>query len=295
MLSEEAIIGLFFLPGEAPRDDCAHLQDGLVVTGDTMAEGTHFRRQWHPPHLLAEKLFQSNLSDLAAGGAEPAWCMLQLGIPENMEQSYLESFARAFHATSSIFCPLIGGDTYRSGTFTLSLTLAGHGERSIGRHACANDALYVTGDLGLSLAGLKHLQGGLPLEGEIRNRALQKHLAPTARLQWSRHLRQSDALHGMMDVSDGLAQDLERFARAAGYRFRVDLDCLPVAEGLDMAPEEAATSGEEYELLFAAPPDLHFPFPARQIGTVDPGPAGVQFISRGSEILLPRPGFRHFA
>lgn len=303
MLTEEEIIALFFPPGEAPVDDCATMDDGLVVTGDTMAEGTHFRRDWHPPELLALKAFHSNLSDLAAGGAEPSWCMLQMGIPCDMQPSYLESFARAFRLASASFCPLIGGDTYRSGTFTLSVTLAGRADphvrgrpgRRLGRRARVGDALYVTGDLGLSLAGLRHLEGTHLLQGEIQERALQKHLAPQARLDWARHLRKLDVLSGMMDLSDGLAQDTQRFARAADLAFEIDLDQLPVAAGLGMSALDAATSGEEYELLFAAAPGLELPFPARHIGTVGAGPAGVRFTSDGRAVALPTAGFRHFA
>lgn len=297
MFTEEQIIELFFPAGSAPKDDCAFVQEsGTIVTCDSMAEETHFRSEWHPPASLARKLFQSNLSDLAAGGADPSWCLLQLGIPSRLDESFLTEFAGAFRdECETEHCPLIGGDTYRSNTLTFSVTMAGRGPRPVGRHASPGDALYLTGEVGLSLAGLQYLQGLRPLDGVLREQALKKHLAPTARLAWARELRNRPDLHGMMDVSDGVAQDAERFAGAAGVSFIIFLERLPVFEGLEMSPEEAACSGEEYELLFSAPPGLAFSFPAREIGhTIAPADQPVRFLKNGQPVDLAIKGFRHF-
>ena len=303
MLDELQIIDLFFEKSEVPVDDCAYLPEtSQIITGDSMVENTHFRLDWHPPELLARKLFQSNLSDVAAGGGDPQWCLLQMGLPGNAEEQFLKRFAAAFREEcKENRCKLIGGDTFRNTTYIFSLTMAGRVRRPLQRRARPGDAIYMTGTAGLSLAGMKHLTGEMKLTGSLQKRALERHLAPVARLDLARKLREMPDLHGMMDLSDGLLQDLERFARAAGQRFHLHLHGIPCDdELLPLMPAlERAISGEEYELVFCAPAGLQQApgFDITQIGRVITGPPGLTVFEDSSEgkIVIPESrGFEHF-
>lgn len=301
MLDELQIIDLFFEKGKVPVDDCAFLPaSSQIITGDSMVENTHFRLEWHPPELLARKLFQSNISDLAAGGGDPEWCVLQMGVPADADDKFLRRFARAFREECEQHrCRLIGGDTFRNQTYIFSLTMAGKTKRPLHRRARPGDAIFMTGTAGLSLAGLKHLTGERPLTGQLRARALQRHLAPQSRLDWARTLRSNPDVHGMMDLSDGLLQDLERYARAAGLRFHLHLESIPCDEELAaiMPALERAISGEEYELIFCAPSDLQTELPVTVIGRVMEGAPGLAVFQSDSEteaIVPDNRGFEHF-
>jgi thiamine-monophosphate kinase len=303
MLDEVQIINLFFEENDVPVDDCAYLPEtSRIITCDSMVENTHFRLQWHPPDLLAKKLFHSNLSDIAAGGGDPEWCLLQVGLPRNMEESFLKQFAASFREECRTYqCALIGGDTFRSNHCTFSVTMAGRVRHPLKRRALSGDAIYMTGTAGLSLAGLKHLTGEWTLGEPLQQKALRRHLAPEARLDMARRLRNLPDLHGMMDLSDGLLQDLERFARAAGLRFHLHLKSIPCDAELAqiMPPVERAVSGEEYELIFCASPDLQRTedFDITQIGRVLSGDPGLTVFEDSSEttIVIPESrGFEHF-
>lgn len=303
MLDELQIIDLFFEKSEVPVDDCAFLPEtSQIITGDSMVENTHFRLDWHPPELLARKFFQSNVSDVAAGGGDPEWCLLQMGLPADAKEPFLKRFADSFREEcKQNDCKLIGGDTFRNATYIFSLTMAGRVSRPLQRRALAGDVIYMSGTAGLSLAGMKHLTDEKKLTGTLQKRALERHLAPRARLDIARRLREMPDLHGMMDLSDGLLQDLERFARAAGQRFHLHLQSIPCDDELAalMPALERAISGEEYELIFCAPAGL-LPAPGfdiTQIGRVTPGAPGLTVFEDSSEnsIVIPQSrGFEHF-
>ncbi|MCR9141544.1 MAG: thiamine-phosphate kinase [bacterium] len=171
-MRESDIIALFFSRADrsgVPQDDCARIDAQHIVTTDAVVEGTHFRRDWSGPEDLAIKLWNVNLSDIAASGGDPDWCLLNLGLPANIGDDWLRAFARQFRRE----CErdggrLVGGDTFRSSQITLSLTLAGSLWRSdeatdyryLDRAGGApGDAIYVTGAPGLSLLGYELLLG----------------------------------------------------------------------------------------------------------------------------------------
>jgi len=301
MIDESTIISLFYKKDELPVDDCAFLEStSQLISADAMIEDTHFRMDWQRPDQLAKKVFQSNLSDIAAGGGEPAWCMLQLGLPKHPDVEFLHEFAKAFrNEYEEADCPLIGGDTFRSEKYLFAITIAGKTSRPVRRRANIGDLIYVTGSLGLSLAGLRHLQGNLHLSGKVKDLALQKHLCPTARLEWARQIRDQPSLHGMMDVSDGLVQDLARFAKASGHQFHLYLDSIPKHESLTgiLTQLDFAVSAEEYELVFCADEALLFDFEATPIGKVTEGdPSLVVFADQSEKevIDMKDTGYHHF-
>ena len=271
-MNEDELISLFYKGHERPVDDCAYLAEHkLLITADSMVEHTHFQLNWTTAEQLAHKLFQINLSDIAASGGDPKWCILQMGFPASFNSSWIQSFSNSFRNQCDSFdCKLIGGDTFRSDNIIFSLTMAGNANQHIQRKAEIGDAIYLTGEIGWSLTGLQYLEGKRILNQYQKQRALKRHLTPNARLDWAQQLRTHSQLHGMMDISDGLLIDASRFAKASNSIFNIYLDKLPKISQLPLTPIEQLSSGEEYELLFTAPTSLDFSFPVHQIGTVQP-------------------------
>ncbi|MBI3395758.1 MAG: thiamine-phosphate kinase [Spirochaetia bacterium] len=296
MFQEIDVIRLFY-----PQEDASHLDDcaeipvqgsGVsLVTTDSMTEGTHFRLDWSSPEDLARKLFHSNLSDLAASGARGTWALLTLGIPPHIGMDFLKSFADTLLSCLKRHgVRLIGGDSYRSVKLDLGMTMAGRAGRRLERAGGrAGDALYVTGELGLSLAGFRSLSGTLALPADLDARARKKHLAPESRAEWGVLLADEGRVHACMDISDGLVEDAPRLAGASGLSLEIDLEDIPVPGGLStfLPPEQVAQSGEEYELLFLGDPGLTFSFPVTVIGrAVALGQSPVAFRHSGVETIL---------
>jgi len=292
MLSEADIIALF-RPDSHELDDCARIVSGpglLLVSTDSMSENTHFRRDWSSPEDLAIKLLNVNLSDLYSSGAVPEWCLLNLGLPRALDGDFIRRFAAEFNrALASSGMRLIGGDTFAADTIQLTLTVGGRAARHIERTGGRpGDSLFVTGELGLSVAGFLSLSGLLELDPPVRDRAVQKHLRPTALA-----FPLSDEVHCAMDVSDGICADVRRLARASDISIRVDLEKIPRAKDLPhtITAQQVATSGEELELLFLSKQGFAG-FPCTEIGRAEVG-SGVAFYLDGKEISVDQ-GFAHF-
>jgi thiamine-monophosphate kinase len=322
---EEDIIDLFYPDTAADLDDCARVEDDRIVTTDALVEGTHFRLDWSSPEDLAVKLWAVNLSDIAASGGEPDWCVLSLGLPPTIEPDFLRRFAAALRAElRRDDCRLVGGDTFRAPVLLLSLTLSGRLERSpreppryLGRQgARPGDSLYVSGEPGLSQLGYLYLAGERPPPADPEQdpqylAAVHRHRRPEARLAWARILRRHSEVHAMMDVSDGLYPDLQRLAAASRSLLEIDWRRLPLPavarERVAAHPQSsddltdaqwrelALTSGEELELLFAATPGLTFEFPCTEIGRVvaaDASDPGIRL--NGAPWPVPPRWFQHF-
>lgn len=304
ILKEETVISLFTKNEEYfENDDCASLpgeKEGIaIVTSDSLVENTHFKIEWHPPELLAKKAFHVNFSDILASGGKPAWCMVQIGIPGNLHDEYLKKFIISFKKECKRFgCSIIGGDTFASGIFIIAITMGGMAKKHILRKATPGSLIYVTGELGLSQLGLKILSGEVSVPAKLQKKALRKHLAPEAKYRIiDTILHHAEA---MMDISDGLYQDLEKMARVTGYEFHIEVERIPVPSAYrEYIPlEDALTSGEEYELLFTSKEELSYPF-VTKIGKVThkkikSSIAPVKFYFQGKEFLLQKKGYEHF-
>ena len=253
-------------------DDAAVLGD-LVFTHDMLVENVHFLPD-DPPGDVAWKLLAVNLSDLAAKGAVPLGVLL--GYPLGDEQWDRAFVAGLTEALAHFDVPLLGGDTVR-GPRVLSLTAIGRSAIAPSRSgAKAGDALYVTGVIGLA---------GLGLAGVTEY--LQSYRRPMPRLSEGQAL--APIVSAMMDISDGLMIDAQRMATASNLALDIDLDTIPHA-GEIMA---AITAGDDYELLFAAPPDAPLPVPATRIGTFGAGTGLTLHDSHGPVALPKRLGYTH--
>jgi len=275
------------------RDDTALLDASgpLVLTSDTIVEGAHFLST-DPAEDVAWKLGAVNLSDLAAKGALPLGVMLNYTLAGDSawDAGFIEGLRQ-------LDCALIGGDTVSlpSGApRVLTLTAFGIDAAAPARSgAQAGDALYVTGTIGDAGAGLAIARG---TEGSAD--LLAAYRRPMPRIADGRAL--APQVHAMMDVSDGLLIDGARMAEASGLALEIDLAAVPLSaayRGFAGDSREAriaaATAGDDYQLLFAAPAGFGLPVPATRVGGFSPG-AGLTLRDRTELVTLPpRLGFEH--
>lgn len=239
-------------------DDCALLAPPpgmqLAVTMDTLNSGVHF-----PPETasfdIGWKALAVNLSDLAAMGAQPAWCTLSLSLPEASED-FIDGFSDGFLSLAQQHdFALIGGDTTRG---PLSISVTAHGLIEPGsalRRAGAQvgDAVWVSGTLGDAAGALRQWQQGGVMPPTLRDRLDR----PTPRVALGRALR--GVASSCIDISDGLLADLSHICRASGVGARLDARALPSSAALRQAFDAAtclalqASGGDDYELCFTAP------------------------------------------
>ena len=249
-LSEQEILAFIrarFPGGEALADDCGAIPlpptgHTLLGTTDLMEEGTHFRRDWHPPALLARKLLTVNLSDLDASGAAPVGFLLTLALPRDLDRAWLEAFLGALaDAARAAGVPVLGGDTVgRTGGLGLGMTAFGHAARWLKRDGLRpGDTLFVDQPLGASLRGLRKLQAG---SRDLADPDIAAHLDPKPNLGLGQKLAALPGVHACMDLSDGLSRDLRSMALASGLSIEVDA-------GLG---EEALRGGEDYARCFGS-------------------------------------------
>jgi thiamine-monophosphate kinase len=234
---------------ERIEHDAAQLRNGWVVTQDALLEGVHFRLDWASWQDVGYKAAAVNLSDLAACGAEPEGLIVSLGVPPD---TGLEEVLALYEGLNEHGVPVLGGDTTAAESVYLSVTALGQADRVPGRAGARHgDLLVVTGPLGASAAGFHCLGEG------IESPLVQAHLRPPARIREGIELARS--AHAMLDLSDGLAADAFHIAARSGCRLVIELERVPVAEGvaqvaarlgLDMW-ELACAFGEDYELLAA--------------------------------------------
>ncbi len=303
-------------------DDAAVLPSspGLhtLLTTDFLTDGIHFRSDWTPGDLLGRKVLAVNLSDIAAMGGVPGAFVFSAGFPRSTDPHYALDVARGIASQARRFgAVLVGGDTCASRTLLVSVTLLGHVEpgREVRRSgARPGDGLYVTGSLGSSAAGLRLLKTGARLGRATgaRAAAMRAHLDPEPRVVAGRVLGLTGLAAAMIDLSDGLAQDLPRLCAASGTGAVVEGAAIPVARpaaavlGGRAAARAALVGGEDYELLFTARPGhddqvrrlaRRMGLPVSRIGQIVPKRSGVLILTRRGR-YVPfeelRGGFRHF-
>lgn len=284
-----------FPGGEALTDDCGAVPPApagatLLATTDLMEEDTHFRRDWHPPALLARKLLAVNLSDLDASGAVPAGFTLTLALPRDLDRAWLETFLGALaDAARAAGVPVLGGDTVgRRAGLGLGMTAFGHAARWLRRDGLRpGDTLYVDQPLGASLRGLRKLQAG---SRDFADPDIAAHLDPQPRIGLGPRLAALPEVHACMDLSDGLSRDLRSLAQASGVSLEVD-----AALG-----EDALRGGEDYARCFGsdlpqAALEARLGLALHPVGRAFPQEASPLFLYDGaSRIPLDDLSFDHF-
>jgi len=270
-----------------------------VVTTDQLVEDKHFTRGTHPAGSLGGKLIARGVSDVAAMGGQPQWFLLSLCLAEWCSEEWIKQFITGLFQTINSLqisgLPLIGGDLASGKIFSAHVTVAGSvlTERALLRSGARDgDSLFVSGKLGGSALGLERLLGG----ADPDDPAVLRHINPEARLALGQFLVDAGA-SAAIDISDGLSIDAGRLAKASGLAVEIEAERVPrFAETSD---EHVWHGGEEYELLFAAPPTAAIPdeldgLEITRIGTFRAG-AGVFRNERGASSAVPIHGFDHLS
>ena len=248
-------------------DDCAifrpRAREDLLFTTDQMIEDVHFRKS-HAASAIGERAIARSLSDIAAMGGEPRFCLVALAVPAGHEK-WIDDFYRGLlRLAKRTRTALAGGDLAHSEKIYCDVMVCGatpRGKALTRDGARPGDALFVSGRLGKPWD--RRIVPRLALGLALRGRATS-----------------------CIDLSDGLSLDLHRLCAASGVA--ATLDRVPVSRGSTL--DRALHGGEDYELLFTLPPNEKTPRGATRIGRIVKGAGEVQFEGR---ILAPR-GYDHF-
>jgi thiamine-monophosphate kinase len=290
----------------------------LVLVTDTLVAGVHFPPDT-PAAALGHRALAVNLSDIAAMGAAPAWALLALTLP-TADPRWLDDFAGGFAALAGEHdVALIGGDTTSGPTLTITVTLIGQAQRDIvltRQGAAPGDAVCVTGTIGDAAAGLALLQKPGAADTGIDRAAAdwleQRFLYPTPRVTAGQAL--AGQVRAAIDISDGLLGDAHKLATASHVDITLEASALPCSPALlawtgdrTQAEQVALSGGDDYELLFTLPEQLHGAIdtlaqrcavPITRIGrvcAVRAGAApGASAVRDGRPLALDTAGYRHF-
>jgi thiamine-monophosphate kinase len=256
-------------------DDCAIYRprssvDDLLFTSDMFIEGVHFLRETHKPAQAGRKALVRGLSDIAAMGGAPRFCLVSLCVPAWANTRWVNRFFDGILDLAAVVgTVLAGGDLSHGETLACDVTVCGAAPRGTALRrsgARLGHEIYVSGVLGGSALGLETKKG----------KALKRHLCPEPRLALGKFLREKLGASSAIDLSDGLSLDLRRICLASGVG--AEIAAPPRFPGASL--EQALHGGEDYELLFTVPADVKVPdrfdgLPLTRIGAIVRGEGGI--------------------
>jgi thiamine-monophosphate kinase len=253
--------------------------DGRVVaTTDLLVEGRHFRRDWSEAYDVGRKAAAQSLADVAAMGAVPTALLVGLAAPADLPRDWALSLADGLREEcAKVAASVAGGDVVRSDTLTIAVTALGslEGRAPVTRGgAAAGDVVAVAGRLGWAAAGFAVLSRGFRSPRVL----VEAHRSPDPPYAEGPRAAALGAT-AMIDVSDGLVQDLGHVARASGVQIRLDAGALEVPEPF-LATARALgadplawvlTGGEDHALAACFPAEVELPDGWRVVGQVAEG------------------------
>jgi thiamine-monophosphate kinase len=298
-------------------DDVAVIKMGakvLLITTDILIEGVHFDRSWVDPYPLGRKALAVNLSDIASMGGIPKYFLISIGLPKNLQISFVSSFYRGLKREAKQFrVELIGGDTSLAPKIVINICLLGEGMKRdllFRKGAKVGDDLFISGTLGDAALGLRILQEKKKMNGA--ERLVNKHLSPYPRIELGQSIAKRHLATAMIDVSDGLLIDTSHLLEESEVGARICEDRIPLSrlyrKWIHFFSKDpcsfALSGGEDYELLFTAPPEMRerisslarsLKIPITRIGEIVPKKDGLHIIGRDEKDYSPsRLGFDHF-
>ncbi len=318
-MTESELIEQYFLSTQLPDngialgigDDAAVINipadKQLVVSTDTLVSNIHFHST-DKAEDIGYKTLAVNLSDMAAMGAEPKWVSMSLTLAE-INHDWLKAFSDSFFELANEHSlALIGGDLCR-GSLSVSIHIQGLVSKNkyVTRSgARVGDNIYVTGTLGDAGAALKlkSASGNSPDHQYLQSRLLR----PTARIEAG--LKLAGFVNSMIDLSDGLIQDLTHISRSSAVGAEIFVDQIPLSEQIknlfsyEEALSLALSAGDDYELCFTAPAETEHSIsklfetlncPISKIGIIRDGKEIKLTKNDGQEFKSESSGYQHFS
>jgi len=301
-------------------DDCAVIPlnetHSQIVTTDMLVENTHFLRDKISAYDLGYKSLAVNLSDIAAMGGKPQSAFISLAIPSGITVEWLEEFYEGLgNLATSSGTMILGGDTTKSPSgFIVNIAVigvVGNDQVKLRSMAKPGDYICVSGKLGDSACGLQLSLQNKPVMSASEKQLLQAHNLPRPHLEEGRWLGSQAAVHGMMDVSDGVDSDIKRIMEQAKVGAEINLDELPISQNTTELSKKygwdkirfAVAGGEDYCLLCTVDAQEHeklnkdfqneFGRELFRIGSIT-NSNDLKYYKHGEEVTLADHGFDHF-
>lgn len=259
----------------------------LLFASDMITEGVHFKKS-DPPYAIGAKALGVNISDVAAMGGEPKYATVSIGLPGGLDAAFADAIYAGIRNMAKRFkVNIVGGDTVSSGKIVIDIAIIGEaGKKGLTLRSGAEpgDIIAVTGLLGGSIKG--------------------RHLNFTPRVREALFLTRNFGINAMIDISDGLSDDLAKLCEASRAGARVYESLIPFSKNRSSL-KGALNDGEDFELLFTAPAKNYnsllrsfkrrFRTPLTAIGEIRSKRDGIKIINRsGKAAALKLSGFKHF-
>jgi thiamine-monophosphate kinase len=303
-LSDSVVLGI--------GDDCALLatppEQHLAVSVDTLVAGVHFPLD-APANLIAERALRTNLSDLAAMGADPLWFTLALTLPQ-ADEVWLKEFSQGLFACAREYdIQLVGGDT-TSGPLSITIQVMGSvlNHFSLRRDAASkDDFILVTHCLGDGAAALAAIQNRETFNDEHKAYLLDRFYRPVPRFKESNAIR--GIANAALDISDGLVADLQHICERSDLGATIFVEDIPLSPALQSLNDKqqayryALTGGDDYELCFTVAPEYmsriamliaEQKLSATVIGRMCAG-SSVECLWHGEDFPIAIEGYQHFS
>ncbi|MEW6555773.1 MAG: thiamine-phosphate kinase [Elusimicrobiota bacterium] len=289
-------------------DDCAVIKsknENLLFTTDTLVENIHFSQKYYSFFDIGYKALSVNLSDIAAMGGVPLYCLVTVGLPPSVKVAGIDALYKGLKKLATEFnVDIIGGDTVKSpACIIISITLIGkqnYGAGILRSGAKPGDIIFTTGTFGDSAAGLYLLQKKFKGYEELK----KKHLRPYPKVKEGLFIAKSGFATAMIDSSDGFDKSVRFICQESKVGCEIYLDKIPVSTSLNAFTSHFTLhtshfvlfGGEEYELLFTVSPSKKSYFCKRfyEVGKITKNRKIIYLDSNNKKISLQDNGYDHF-